>query len=421
MGEMSATPDLRRELESLSIPKSQRPASAARRRSGWGRIFWLLVLAGAGYWGYTQRDMLLAWYAQVSAPATEVAVVTVRAELPQARSTVLTATGKIVSDHLVSVVTKVSGQIVDLMFEQGDRVERGQVLARIEDVNYRARRDEAEALLKKARAALEYQEFEYARVMALAPEMRATEREVADVKRARDSALAQVAADEAALRWAQKALDDCEVVAPIAGVVLERNVEVGDFVAAEGGRGANANAQFAIIADMSKLRVEVDISELDVARISAGLPCTITPDAYKDRKYTGRVMWIDPGANYAKATVQAKVRIDSPDEFLRVEGSAQVQFLAKKDETAAASAPTTATATPVLWIPASALRPGEVASGAGEVFVVAEGGVLRIAKVRMGRSSGGDIEVVDGLTAGQTIVARDTGALRDGQRVKVAK
>ncbi|GMU84273.1 MAG: hypothetical protein AMXMBFR47_41430 [Planctomycetota bacterium] len=421
MGEMSATPDLRRELESLSIPKSQRPASAARRRSGWGRIFWLLVLAGAGYWGYTQRDMLLAWYAQVSAPATEVAVVTVRAEMPQARSTVLTATGKIVSDHLVSVVTKVSGQIVDLMFEQGDRVERGQVLARIEDVNYRARRDEAEALLKKARAALEYQEFEYARVMALAPEMRATEREVADVKRARDSALAQVAADEAALRWAQKALDDCEVVAPIAGVVLERNVEVGDFVAAEGGRGANANAQFAIIADMSKLRVEVDISELDVARISAGLPCTITPDAYKDRKYTGRVMWIDPGANYAKATVQAKVRIDLPDEFLRVEGSAQVQFLAKKDETAAASAPTTATATPVLWIPASALRPGGDGSGAGEVFVVAEGGVLRIAKVRMGRSSGGDIEVVDGLTAGQTIVARDTGALRDGQRVKVAK
>ena len=72
------------------------------------------------------------------------------------------------------------------------------------------------------------------------------------------------------------------------------------------------------------LRVEVDISELDITRLHKNMPCRITPDAYKDRNYTGHIMWLDPGANYSKATVQVKVRIDNPDEFLRVEGSAKV-------------------------------------------------------------------------------------------------
>ena len=114
------------------------------------------------------------------------------------------------------------------------------------------------------------------------------------------------------------------MVAPIAGVILERDVEVGDFVSAEGGRSAMANSQFASIADMTKLRVEVDVSELDIARLRTDLPCVVVPDAYKDRRYHGHVMWLDPGANYAKATVQVKVRIDDPDDYLRVEGAAQV-------------------------------------------------------------------------------------------------
>src|SRR5690606_8225607 len=128
--------------------------------------------------------------------------------------------------------------------------------------------------------------------------------EFADARRALNEARAQVEQSQAALDWAEKVLRDCDVLAPIAGVVLERNVEVGDFVAAEGGLGANANAQFGTIADMTKLRVEVDISELDIARLRKGMRCRITPDAYKDRRYPGYIMWIDPGANYSKATVQ---------------------------------------------------------------------------------------------------------------------
>lgn len=323
---------------------------------------------------------------------------------------VLTATGKIVSDHRVSVSTKVSGQIVALSFEQGDRVEKGQVLARVEDVLYRARRDEAQARLERARANLAFQKVNFERVSGLVASESAPDIEFADAKRALEEGQAQVEAERATLEWSQKALDDCEVVAPIAGVVLTRNVEIGDFVAAEGGRGAMANAQFATIADMTKLRVEVDVSEMDIVRITKDMPCIINPDAYKQREYRGFVMWLDPGANYSKATVQVKVRIENPDDFLRVEGSAQVAF---HKELPAADAMTTAPAS--IWIPASAVRGGPNPDS-GTVFV-AKDGRLQPATVMIGKRQGDQLEVTSGLSAGQSIAIENTPQLSAGQRV----
>jgi RND family efflux transporter MFP subunit len=410
---MAAPSDIRTQLRSLAIPKAQRPVTSAgappaRRR-------WILPAAG----GALALVLAYGLYAGLAgsspsllpsaAAGAEVRLVPVTVRRGSDMPPLLTATGKVVSDHQVEVLTKVSGQIVALSFEQGDRVKKGQVLARIEDTIYRARRDQAAAELEKSRANLEYQKVNFDRVERLHQERNAPDIEYADARRWLDDAHAQVAANEAALQYAQKALNDCEVVAPIAGVVLERNVEVGDFVAAEGGRGANANAQFGAIADMAVLRVEVDISELDIARIRRGLPCTVTPDAYKDRRYSGHVMWIDPGANYSKATVQAKVRIEKPDEWLRVEGSAQVVFHADVPAPADNAADS-------LWIPSSACRPAPQGDTA-TVFVAVEGR-LRQATITLGRRSGGEVEVRGGLTAGQSIAAEGLDKLRDGQRIK---
>ena len=408
-------PDVQAQLRSLAIPKDQRPDAAGRQggRGLWkGLALGIVVLAALWIGARFVRPGLGQQLQSVvktsgDAPAVQIIQVTLGRE-PQAQP-VLTATGKIVSDHRVAVSTKVSGQIVALYFEQGDRVERGQVLAHVEDVVYRARRDEAAARLDRSTASLEFQKVNFERVSRLVQAESAPDIEFADAKRALEEGLAQLEADRAALEWAQKALTDCEVVAPIAGVVLTRNVEVGDFVAAEGGRGAMANAQFAIIADMTKLRVEVDISELDIVRIRKDMPCTVTPDAYKDRRYRGFVMWLDPGANYSKATVQAKVRIESPDEFLRVEGSAQVSFYNElRDESQRDSKAS-------IWIPASACRPDASSHGCS-VFRVVDGR-LQSTAVTIGRRQGDQIEVVSGLSAGDTIAADRADQLTDGQRV----
>ncbi len=408
--------DIHAELQSLSIPKEQRPrsGSASRGRSGRGRLaIGLILIGGVFVVAYAFRQSLtpiVLELASVTDNAAPIRVMTVTATSSTEPPAVLTATGKIVSDHRVVVATKVSGQIVELLFEQGDRVEEGQVLARIEDVLYRARRNESAARLQRSEANLAFQKINYSRVAGLLKSESAPDIEFADAKRALDEAEAQVAADGASLAFAEKTLRDCEVTAPISGVVLTRNVEVGDFVAAEGGIGANANAQFATIADMTKLRVEVDISELDITRLRKDMPCLIVPDAYKDRRYHGFIMWIDPGANYSKATVQVKVRIEYPDEFLRVEGSAQVAFLSEKRKPLPEESDR-----PAIWIPASACLM-DASGQAGVVFVV-DGNRLRKAKVEIGRRVSDRIEIASGLTEGQSIVADGLDELSDGQRL----
>lgn len=411
---MSSPPDIRTQLQSLSIPKDSRPGVGTysqRGRRKWPIVL-LLLLGASGAAGYTQRDKLIAKARTITAAQeskSEIKLLRLVKQRPPDPSPVLTATGKVVSDHQVQVATKVSGQIISLHFEQGDLVERGQLLARIEDVLYRARRDQAAAELQRAEATLAFQKVNYGRVSRLSEEARAAGIEYADATRGLNEGEAQVAAAKAQLEATQKVLDDCQVQAPITGVILERNVEVGDFVAAEGGRGANANAQFGTIADMKKLRVEVDISELDIARVRRDMPCIITPDANKTLRYFGQVMWLDPGANYSKATVQVKVRIENPDANLRVDGSAQVTFHDalpdRGTETAAAG----------LWIPRAACRVNGATQSAS-VFVVSEGG-LKETVVTLGAERGGQVEVTGGLVEGQTIVAEAVESLRNGQRM----
>ena len=352
-------PELREQLRSLSIPREQRPGRGREPgRSGGHGLTVVFALLALGLGGYVAWDK---WHAgAAAAPTTQPAGGTGSAAASDPRpgaagtsggagaptlasdTPVLTATGKIVSDHRVEVATKVSGQIISLHFEQGDFVHSGQTLAEIEDVRWKALRDQAAGTLAQARAIALYEHTNYARVQRMYADKQASDIELADARRASDAADAEVAADVAALAFAEKNLADCKVVAPITGVVLERNVEVGDFVSAEGGHGAMANAEFGAIADMTKLRVEVDVNELDIGRLHVDMACVVIPDARKDRRYRGHVMWLDPGANYAKATVQVKVRIENPDEQLRVEGAAQVQFLSQAATSSPTSQPTPA-------------------------------------------------------------------------------
>lgn len=409
---MSAPQEIRAQLQSLRITQEQRPAALAMAGRLGRRLRWVGIVIGGAALIAVAVLLLRSGVGQglIAGAAADVSLMTVVERKADEPVVVLTATGKIVSDHRVQVSTKVSGQIVELRFEQGDRVARGQVLARIEDVNYRALRDQAQAMLEKSRATRAFEEVNFARIERLHKIGQAPDIEFVNARRSLDEARAQVAANEAALDYGEKALRDTQIVAPISGVILERNVEVGDFVAAEGGRGAMANSQFAAIADMSTLRVEIDVSELDIAKLHKDMRCRVTPDAYKDRRYHGHVLWLDPGANYSKATVQVKVRIDKPDDFLRVEGSAQVTFLAGSDDGGSMAGG--------IWIPKSACR-CDANGKSGKVFVLADGR-LRETGVRIAAELNGQLRIASGLSAGQQIASEGIEKLADGQKVKPA-
>ncbi len=442
-------------LARLRIERAQRPASS--RRGLWALAALLVAVgalgAGAAWWYYRTTGVSIA--AALARKVIDVNVLLVPRQPQATQPIALVASGRIVSDVRVNVATKVSGQITELLVEQGDPVEKGQVLARIEDVVYRAQRDEAAATLAQrahdivrreaelaraqaailqARAEAEFRRRDFERLEQLFRGGQASELEYLNARNLHEAAAAAVevavaAADsarasvqmartereaaDAVLRVWQKRLDDCAIRAPIGGVVLERNAQVGDFLAAEGGRGANANAQLVSIADMSLLRVEIDVSERDVHRVHAGQRAVVTADADRST-YDGDVMWVDPIGDYARATVQVKVRVREPGRTLRVDGSAKVEFLA---DTQAASQPGSQPQS--LWLPKQAvqLTPG---SEDALVFTVA-GGRAVANKVRLGARTDDQVEVRSGVSGGMELICENLAEVEDGSPVRVVK
>jgi HlyD family secretion protein len=148
---------------------------------------------------------------------------------------------------------------------------------------------------------------------------------------------------------------------------------------------------------------------MDITKIRREMPCVIIPDAYKDRKYHGHVMWLDPLANYSKGSVQVKVRIENPDDYLRVEGSARVDFLAEEPDVSDEGKST-------IWLPKSAVLIESPPSGG--VVMTYDDERLERQTVTVGRQDDRLAEITAGLTPGMR-VADEPGKYQDGQRVKL--
>jgi len=135
----------------------------------------------------------------------------------------------------------------------------------------------------------------------------------------------QACAEMAKSKWR---LDNCQVTAPIDGIILEKKTELGNTVRPEAfSNGLSAN--LCDMADLRNLEVEVDISERDIRQVTKNQKCLITTEAFKDKKYTGHVARIMPVASRSKASVTVRVKIDVPESErdLRPEMRARVQFL----------------------------------------------------------------------------------------------
>lgn len=446
------------DLSKLRIDKSLKAQRNERSRWPWFLGALILLVCVAGAW---------QWIRASSVPTVE----TIRVKLPDgvvtdAQLVKLNATGYVIAAHKIELASKVVGRVAWVGVEMGDKVQKDQVLVRLEDDEYKARAaqqqgllDNAKAVLAELEAGLRPQEIGAAKARLDDAQAELTNAQV-NLKRMQGIELSraisrqqvddadalvrsrtaqvdlqrqqyelarignrkeQIDAQRATVRQLQGALDmatldlDNTVIrSPVAATILQRNVEVGEFVTTGfvGDRGAKGYVLS--IADLNDLRVELDVSQNDIAKVSAHQPCWVVTDAYPDKKYEGVVDLISPEANRQKATVLVRVKVLHPDGLLKPDMNATVSFLSSDALAASKTAATMPAADrPAIRVPGSAVREGAV-------FVVEDGKAARrsVSTAKIDGSS--DVQVLKGLIGGEDLIVNPPASLQEGAKVNVA-
>jgi len=337
------------------------------------------------------------------------------------------ANGYVVARTKAAVSAKIPGRLAVLNVSEGSEVQKGDIIARLDNADYAAAVGQAEAQLASAKATLietqsdrDQLQREFVRVRDVRAQNQnlVSQQEVENAESkaqqggARvDAQLARVDAAGAGLRVAQANLENTYIRAPFSGTVLRKEAEVGEVVAPSVGGGLTRGA-VVTMADLATLEVEVDVNEAYIARIQSSQQARITLDAYPDTAFRGAVRQIIPTADRQRATVQVKVAILDRDPRILTEMGAKVEFLqAARPAVAGAAQPVER---PRIIVPAEAVRSE---NGRDVVWIVRDGR-LQSRDVDAGPVSGNFREIRAGLSGGEQLLVGGVDNPRNGQRVK---
>lgn len=317
---------------------------------------------------------------------------------------VLSGSGYVVTgEKYISIGVRVPGRIERFLVEEGDHVEIGQPLVRLDDRDYRAQVGRAEAAIRLARANRDLARAQRARTRGLFQDGIASPEERDQAESRYEVSEASLAQAENELAQAHVNLEDTILRSPVRGVVLARLKSVGEIAVPGGFAGAGDLVR---LADLSEVRAEVDINEADLASVRLGQEAEVTPDAYPQKRYRAKVVKLYPQVNRQKGTLKVEVRIEDPDPALLPDMSVRVTFLGGE--------PTPEkTAGPVILVPRGAIRKGSE----GAYAWVVEDGKLRRASIRVGAELGDEVQVASGITDGQMLAVGSEEGFRDGARV----
>ncbi|MBM3813218.1 MAG: efflux RND transporter periplasmic adaptor subunit [Acidimicrobiia bacterium] len=438
-----------KDLSGLRIDKSEKNAGEPSR---WA-VRWIL----GGILLFVLLGLFVTVYQRVNA-AVEVETVRVTAEqVASAGPVILNATGYIIAHHKIQLASKVVGKVAWIGVEKGDRVGKGQVIVRLEDDEYRAQLQQskgnlaalearleellngsrpeeiavAKANLEQARADLANAKVNLERVKKLTDEKVMSIQAYDDAKARHDGQLARVNSLEKSfelvrigprkevidqvrgqiqqakgqLAFYETQLENTVIRAPVTGTILERVVEVGEFVTTSfvGERGAKGYV--VSLADLNDLQVELDINQNDFARLSPTQKGVVTTDAYPDRRYDGVIDEMSPEANRQKATVQVKVKVHNPDSYLRPEMNASVAFVAEESQRSSAVG-----APGLIFVPSTAVRDNAV-------FVLLDGRAVKRTVKTAGITPQG-MRIEEGLIGGEELILSPAPELKDGDKVR---
>jgi RND family efflux transporter MFP subunit len=372
---------------------------------------------------------VIAWNVleRFQAPDVRTAVARAATEIP-ASGSVLDASGYVTARRQATVSAKITGKVIEVLIEEGMRVEEGAVLARLDATEANAALALARAQLGAARsqvaeveAQLDQAEREYTRQQSLVKQ-RATSVQAMDAARAqRDSLRArllntrdQIRVAEESVGVAQVQIDNTEVRAPFAGVVVAKAAQPGEMISPISAGGGFTRTGIGTIVDMDSLEIEVDVNESFINRVTAKQPVEAMLNAYPEWKIPGEVIAVIPAADRSKATVKVRIAILVKDPRIVPDMGVRVAFLSPKSD-----APNQAAATDIsgVLVPAEAVR----SQGAEGLVFVYQDGKVALRRVTLGHSAGNDQHVLSGVDDGETVVLSPPDTLEDGDAVKVAE
>jgi multidrug efflux system membrane fusion protein len=286
---------------------------------------------------------------------------------------------------------------------EGDRVKRGDVVARLRDSEYRDKVEQATGKVAAARAGAEKARLDFERATRLFKTQSITRPEMEAATANRDGAVAQLAAAEAALQEARVALRDTALVAPLDADVLKKNAEPGTYL----GPGMPAF----VLGDVRNVKVVLGLPDVALQGVKLGQPVAVTTDALPNRTFTARVSRIASVADGTTRNFDVEVDIPNPDRLWKPGMIAAVE-IGSGDPQAAV---------PLLPLTAFVQAPGGDKDAFG-VLVVEGDGATAHAKLRpvdLGDVVGNRVAVTRGLAAGERVVTVGASMITDGERVEV--
>src|SRR3989475_4998223 len=312
--------------EGMTGRQINKPARA--RRPKW---LWLLavVASGAG----------LGWYLNQPAGTTfeyETSLVS-RGVLTQ----VVTASGQLNPVVKVEVGSQISGIIEKLFVDFNAPVKEGQVIAQLDAATYEANLIQANGNLANVKAGLELAQLSADRAKALQADKLSTKAEYEKAMADLHQAEAAVMISEGAMKKCQVDLARCAIYAPIDGIVISRNVNVGQTVAAS----LSAPTLFLIANDLSKMQIETDVAEADIGLVGVGQDVEFTVDAFPGQTFQGKVTQVRnaPKIEVGVVTYVAIIEVNNPELKLKPGMTANVSVIVARRENA-------------LMLPSAALR-----------------------------------------------------------------
>jgi RND family efflux transporter MFP subunit len=401
-------------LNQLRIDRGDTPASQPKLGIWLGLGVGVVAAAALSAWWWTRPGAV---------PVHLVAANAIAGEGAAAAGSILDASGYVVARRQATVASKITAKMVELDIEEGDHVNAGQIIAKLDDTNIRAALNQASAQLDYAKAGLaETQvnltnaERDYQRQKTLMLGHFVSQSTVDNAQTTVDAMRAQLATQRSnvdvfarAMSVAERNLDDTVVRAPFSGIVTVKAAQPGEMVSPVSAGGGFTRTGIGTIVDMDSLEIQVDVNENFINRVRPAQAATAKLNAYPDWQIPAHVIAVIPTADRSKGTVTVRIALDQKDARILPEMGVRVSFLAD-----ASQAPGGKPAGGVT-LPANAVQ----GSGTAGVVFVAHGDSVERRAVRLGAGSSDSITILSGIAAGDRVAVGDFSQLKDGAKIRV--